>query len=140
MKKEKLSAQDLKRVKKLIKQLDSTAEFRLQAFNKAQENGYVSIIRKDKKIVGMGWIFPRQTLLRTQAVVEDMIVDEEYRGRGLGEKILINLLKWAKKNGVQMAELTTNPKRIAANNLYKKTGFWLHETNHYLLNLKSWKK
>ena len=83
----------------------------------------------------MGWIFPRQTMLMCQAVVEDMIVDESQRGKGLGEKILRDLIKWAKRNGVEVIELTTNPKRLAANSLYKKVGFKLHETNHYLLNL-----
>ena len=84
----------------------------------------------------MGWIFPRQTMLRNQAVVEDMIVDESQRGKGLGEKILRNLIDWAKKEGVEVVELTTNPKRVAANSLYQKVGFKLHPTNHYLLNLK----
>jgi len=64
-----------------------------------------------------------------------MIVDLDYRGRGLGEKILLNLIAWARKKGIEVVELTTNPKRVAANNLYKKIGFKLHETNHYLLNL-----
>ena len=83
----------------------------------------------------MGWIFPRQTLLRHQAVIEDMIVDETYRGKGLGRKILLDLIEWAKKQGVEVVELTTNPKRIAANELYKSVGFQLHPTNHYLLRL-----
>jgi len=83
----------------------------------------------------MGWIFPRRTLLRKQAVVEDMIVNGNYRGQGLGEKILRDLIKWAKKEGIEVIELTTNPKRVAANSLYKKVGFKLHETNHYLLKL-----
>jgi len=135
MKKEKLSASDINQIKRLIGQLDSTAVFKPGAFYKAQQNGYVNLIRIDKKIIGLGWIFPRQTLLRKQAVVEDMIVDLDYRGRGLGEKILLNLIAWARKKGIEVVELTTNPKRVAANNLYKKIGFKLHETNHYLLNL-----
>ena len=85
--------------------------------------------------MGMGWIFPRRTLLRKQAVVEDMIVNEKYRGRGLGEKILLDLISWAKKQKIEVIELTTNSKRVAANSLYQKIGFKLHPTNHYLLNL-----
>lgn len=135
MKKEKLSASDINQIKRLIGQLDSAAVFKPRAFYKAQQNGYVNLIRIDKKIIGLGWIFSRQTLLRKQAVVEDMIVDQDYRGRGFGEKILLNLIEWARKKGIEVVELTTNPKRVAANNLYKKIGFKLHETNHYLLNL-----
>ena len=83
----------------------------------------------------MGWIFPRQTMLRNQAVIEDMIVDDNQRGKGYGKEIVLDLIKWAKNNGVEMIELTSNPKRIAANELYKKVGFNLHPTNHYLMKL-----
>ncbi len=127
---------DLTDLKKLTSQLDATAVVNEQSLYKAMLNGYVSKVVRRGKLIGMGWIFPRQTLLRNQAVVEDMIVDEKYRGKGIGEKILLDLIRWAKENGVEVVELTTNPKRIAANSLYKKVGFWLHETNHYLLNLK----
>lgn len=127
---------DLKRVKELVSQLDSSAVIDEQSLYKAVLNGYVSKVYDKKKLIGMGWIFPRQTLLRRQAVVEDMIVDDKYRGKGLGRKILLDLIKWAKKEGVEVVELTTNPKRVAANELYKNVGFKLHPTNHYLLQLK----
>lgn len=127
---------DLKKIKDLILQLDSTALFDEQSLYKAMFNGYVSKVEKNGKLLGMGWIFPRQTMLRCQAVVEDMIVHESQRGKGLGEKILRDLIKWAKKQGVEVVELTTNPKRIAANSLYQKVGFKLHPTNHYLLKLR----
>lgn len=126
---------DLSKVKSLIKQLDSSAVFNEQSLYKAMLTGHVSQVKDNGKLIGMGWIFPRQTLLRRQAVVEDMIVDEKYRGKGLGEKILKDLLLWAKNQGVEVVELTTNPKRVAANSLYQKVGFQLHPTNHYLLKL-----
>ena len=127
---------DLNTVNKLIKQLDPSAKVNEQSLYKAMLNGYLSKVEKNGKLLGMGWIFPRQTLLRKQAVIEDMIVDENQRGKGYGRKILLDLIKWAKKEDVEVVELTTNPKRIAANELYKSVGFWLHKTNHYLLNLK----
>lgn len=127
---------DLERVKKLVSQLDPSAAINEQSLYKAVLDGHVSKIEKKGKLIGMGWIFPRQTMLRSQAVVEDMIVDEKYRGQGLGEKILKDLIKWAESEGVEVIELTTNPKRIAANHLYQKIGFKLHETNHYLLKLR----
>ncbi|OGH47203.1 MAG: hypothetical protein A3A51_01590 [Candidatus Levybacteria bacterium RIFCSPLOWO2_01_FULL_39_10] len=126
---------DLDEVKKLIYQLDPSANINEQSLYKAILNGHLSKVERDGKLVGLGWIFPRRTLLRKQAVVEDMIVNNEYRGQGLGEKILKDLIKWAKKEGIEVIELTTNPKRIAANSLYQKVGFILHPTNHYLLQL-----
>lgn len=127
---------DLKNVRDLISQLDPSATVNEQSLYKAILNGYISKIEKNGKLAGMGWIFPRQTLLRKQAIVEDMIVNEKYRGQGYGEKVLLDLIAWAKKQNVEVVELTTNPERIAANKLYQKVGFKLHPTNHYLLNLK----
>ncbi len=127
---------DLKKVKDLITQLDPSAIINEQSLYKAILDGYISKIEENGEIVGMGWIFPRQTMLRKQAVVEDMIVNDRYRGKGLGKKILRDLIIWAKKQKVEVVELTTNPKRVAANSLYQKVGFKLHETNHYLLKLK----
>lgn len=126
---------DLKSVKDLVAQLDSSAIVNEQSLYKAILDGYISKIEENGELVGMGWIFPRQTLLRRQAVVEDMIVNDKYRGQGLGEKILLDLINWAKRQGVEVIELTTNPKRVAANKLYQKVGFVLHPTNHYLLKL-----
>ena len=127
---------DLNKIKELIDQLDPSATFNEQSLYKAMLEGYVSVVKENGKLLGMGWVFPRQTMLRYQAVIEDMIVDESQRGKGLGEKMLKDLIKWAKKERVEVIELTTNPKRTAANSLYKKIGFKVHETNHYLLNLR----
>ena len=123
-------------IKKLVSQLDSTAEVKEQSFYKAVLFGYIAKVEENGRLLGMGWAYPRQTILRNQAIVEDMIVDESQRGKGLGEKILLDLIAQGKKDGVEVFELTTNPKRIAANGLYQKVGFKLHPTNHYLLDLR----
>jgi len=127
---------EIEEIKKLVEQLDPTAYTDEQKLAAALKNGYAAKeYNEEGRLIGIGWIFPRQTLLRKQAVIEDMIVDEAYRGKGLGRKILRELIRWAKEQGVEVVELTTNPKRVAANELYKSEGFRLHETNHYLLKL-----
>lgn len=123
-------------VVKLVSQLDSAAEVKEQSFYKALLTGYVAKIEEKGRLLGMGWAFPRQTILRHQVIIEDMIVDESQRGKGLGERILLDIIEQGKKDGVEVFELTTNPKRIAANGLYQKVGFKLHPTNHYLLDLR----
>lgn len=128
---------DLERVKELIHQLDSSATMDEQYLYKAILDGFISKVYDEGKLIGMGWIFPRQTALRKQAVVEDMIVDNAYRGKGYGEKILLELLDWARKEDMDTIELTTNPARVAANALYQKVGFQLHPTNHYLYFVKN---
>ena len=119
-------------LKELISQLDSSVKIKEINFYRSLLNGYFSKKVVDGKLVGVGWIYPRQTLLRKQAVLEDIIVDQNHRKKGYGEAITIDLIRWAKENGIEVIELTTNPKRIAANSLYQKLGFNLHPTNHYL--------
>lgn len=128
---------DLKRIGELVRQLDPTAKVGEYSLYRASLEGYLSQRYDGNKLIGMGWIFPRQTMLRRQAVVEDMIVDEKYRGKGLGKEILLDLLEWARSQKVEVVELTTNPLRVAANELYRKVGFRLHSTNHYLLKIKN---
>jgi ribosomal protein S18 acetylase RimI-like enzyme len=123
---------DMERVKELVRQLDPSTLVNEQSLYKAMLDGFLSKIYEGEKLIGMGWIFPRQTLSRKQAVVEDMIVDNAYRGKGYGKKMLLELINFAKKEGMDMIELTSHPSRIAANELYKKCGFVLHQTNHYL--------
>ncbi len=127
---------ELDTIRLLVAQLDSTAHVNEQSLHVALRNGYVSTVKDGDTLVGMGWIFPRQTLLRKQAVIEDVVVDELYRGKGYGERILNDLITWAQSNMIEVVELTTHSGRIPANALYKKCGFVLHETNHYLLDLR----
>lgn len=125
---------DLERVKELVKQLDSSAVVKEQNIYRAVLEGYFSVAYDNGKLIGIGWAFPRQTMLRKQAVIEDMIVDENYRGKGVGFKILDDVIQRALEDGVEVVELTTNPNREAANKLYQRYGFRLHITNHYLYN------
>jgi GNAT superfamily N-acetyltransferase len=123
---------DLEQLTKLISQLDSATRVKEINFYRSVLNGYVSKKYVDGKLVGLGWIFPRRTLSRKQAVVEDMIVDNSQRGKGYGKEILFDLMRWAKEDGVEVIELTSGSHRVPANELYKKVGFQLHPTNHYL--------
>lgn len=69
------------------------------------------------------------------AVVEDVVVDEDFRGRGLGTKLtrkLIDIASWMKAKHIG---LYTNPARAAANAMYQKMGFVKKDTNYYRINL-----
>lgn len=126
---------DLKRVNELLLQLDNSAVFNEQSFYKSMLCGHLETVYDGELLIGMGWIYPRQTALRHQAVVEDMIVSEEYRGKGYGDALLMGLEKWAKDQGVEVIELTSGYHREAAHKLYKRHDFKIHETAHMLKKL-----
>lgn len=53
----------------------------------------------------------------------DIIVDEEFRGKGLGRRILDGILSWAKINGAETAYLQVMVDNKDALALYQKLGF-----------------
>ena len=126
---------NFKELDNLIKQLDPSASVNEHNFYKSILNGHCSKKYIKDKLIGIGWIFPRQTYLRKQAVIEDVVVNQTYRGKGYGEEITLDLVNWEKNNNLEVIELTSGSHRIAANSLYKKVGFKLHPTNHYLYKI-----
>jgi len=64
-----------------------------------------------------------------RAIIEDIVVDESARGRGIGEALTRAALQLAEEYGAVGVMLTSNPRRVAANRLYQKMGFNRWETN-----------
>lgn len=63
--------------------------------------------------------------------IEDVIVDQRMRGKGLGRKLMEQALVKAEAVGAKAISLSSNPKRIAANQLYQRLGFEQITTNVY---------
>lgn len=63
--------------------------------------------------------------------IEDVVVDEARRGKGFGKELVEHAVSYAGgQKGVSLM-LTSNPQRIAANNLYRSAGFGQVHTNVY---------
>ncbi len=67
----------------------------------------------------------------TKAWIEDVVVDERARGKGVGKELMNHALNVAKELGAKSADLTSRPSREAANKLYQAIGFEGRETNVY---------
>lgn len=66
-----------------------------------------------------------------RAWIEDVVVDGEARGQGVGEALNRHALDLAASLGARTVDLTSRPSREAANRLYQRLGFVLRETNVY---------
>lgn len=66
-----------------------------------------------------------------RAWIEDVVVDGEARGRGVGEALSRRALAVAADAGARTVDLTSRPSREAANRLYQRIGFVQRETNVY---------
>ena len=72
-----------------------------------------------------------------RAWIEDVVVDEQARGHGVGELLNRAALDRARALGAKTVELTSRPSREAANRLYQRIGFVARDTNVYRYSLDS---
>ncbi len=70
-----------------------------------------------------------------RAWIEDVVVDETARGKGIGEALTRAALTRAGELGARTVDLTSRPSREAANRLYQRMGFKLRESNLYRYTL-----
>ncbi len=63
-----------------------------------------------------------------RAWVEDVVVDKDARGHGIGEKLIRTALARAEDEGAKTVDLTSRPSRVEAHRLYKRCGFEMRET------------
>jgi ribosomal protein S18 acetylase RimI-like enzyme len=70
-----------------------------------------------------------------RAWIEDAVVDEPARGRGVGERLIRSALELAQEHGARTVDLTSRPSRTAANRLYERLGFETRDTNVYRFTL-----
>lgn len=66
-----------------------------------------------------------------RAWIEDVVVDEAARGKGVGELLNRAAIEHAARAGAKTVDLTSRPSREAANRLYQRIGFQARETNVY---------
>ena len=72
----------------------------------------------------------------TRALIEDVVVEKDARGRGLGEMLTREAIRLALNQGARSIDLTSSPAREAANRLYRRLGFEPRETNLYRYSVK----
>ena len=66
-----------------------------------------------------------------RAWIEDVVVDTEARGMGIGQALNEYAINLAEQAGAKTIDLTSRPSRESANRLYKRLGFVARETNVY---------
>ena len=99
------------------------------------ENSHLFFLVKDEQIAGMLTIGIYHSPTGGKAWIEDVVVDESFRGQGLSKLLVAHAIEFTKSMGIPSLMLTSNPKRIAANKLYQAMGFERKETNVYRMTL-----
>ncbi len=90
----------------------------------------------DGRIVGTLTLIVFRIPTGVRAWIEDVVVDNAARGKGVGEALTVAALDVARQKGAKTVDLTSRPSREAANRLYQRVGFERRETNLYRYNLE----
>lgn len=101
----------------------------------SSEASILLLAEEDGKILGSLTlvVFAIPTAIR--AWIEDVVVDDAARGRGVGKALNNEALSLARRAGATTVDLTSRPSREAANRLYQRLGFEQRGTNVYRYNL-----
>jgi GNAT superfamily N-acetyltransferase len=116
-----LTVPDMDRVRALIADPDVTVLFATEG----------------DEVIGTATVIVYTTPFWLKARIDEVVVDQGSRGRGVGEAIVSACLDFARRKGAQVAELQSGrgPQREVANRLYRRMGFELRDSNLYRIKL-----
>ncbi len=117
--------QNIKDQKNLVKRIGALADSKTSSF---------FVVELNKKIIafgGLAWyVIPSKGLI---AWVEEVIVDEENRGKGIGRALMEKILATATSKKIQQIKLTSSTP--VSKNLYTSLGFLKKDHDYMVKNL-----
>jgi len=93
--------------------------------------------KENNKVLGMALMCTYTVISGIKGWVEDVVVDVEHRGKGIGRRLMEKLVELGKENGLTEILLFSADKRIEAINLYKSLGFKEKESRIYVLKTEA---
>lgn len=93
------------------------------------------VVRDEGRIIGAASVLVYTTPAYGKARIEDVVVDEHSRGKGVGEALVRRCIEVARMHGAEILELQSARHREVANRLYPRLGFKLRDSNLYRLAL-----
>ena len=97
----------------------------------ASENSHLFFLMQDEQVAGMLTVGIYYSPTGGKAWIEDVVVDETFRGQGLSKLLVAHAIQFVESKQIPLLMLTSNPTRVAANKLYQAMGFGRKETNVY---------
>lgn len=121
---------------RLMPQLSSSAPAPTEAWLKELigSDTVLFVARIDGRIVGSLSLVLTRIPVGLKAWIEDVVVDEAWRGRRVGEHLSRAAIERAQQAGARNINLESRPSREAAHRLYRRIGFQVRETSVYRYN------
>ncbi|MBO7301709.1 MAG: GNAT family N-acetyltransferase [Bacteroidaceae bacterium] len=118
----------------LLKQLStSPQQFTADSLQEiiSSSASHLFILECEEKPVGMLTLGEYLAPTGRKMWIEDVVVDNAFRGRSFGAMLVKHAIEFASSLGAGTLMLTSRPSRVAANALYRSCGFLPKETNMY---------
>jgi GNAT superfamily N-acetyltransferase len=94
---------------------------------------YAVVAVRDDKVVGLLHAFERPALDKPhEVVVQALVVDDAYRGTGIGGELMAAAEAWAGRLGIDGVSLYTNVDRKGAYAFYERRGYDHVATSHLM--------
>jgi ribosomal protein S18 acetylase RimI-like enzyme len=97
---------------------------------------YLFVARDGASVVGMLTLATFLIPTAWRGWIEDVVVDEASRGKGVAGALIQRALDRAAEVGCRTVDLTSRPDRGAANRLYTRLGFEARNTNVFRYDLQ----
>lgn len=125
---EKLNIEDLSQVLKLHStlipfEISFDKSFEIYKEMLKNENYYLVVAKEDNKIIGSAIGICCKCLAVSFLVIEDVIVKDGLRGKGLGKKLMQSLDEFAERKHCAYAILVSSDFRKNAHKFYENIGF-----------------
>lgn len=97
----------------------------------------ILIAADDGKVVGMTIVSIVMATLDRNVYMEDLVVDSECRGKGVGGKLLDAVQDWGRAHGCRRLEFTSSSreKKAGAKGFYESHGAEVRDTNAFRAEL-----
>ena len=102
----------------------------------SSESSTLFLMYSGETLIGMSTIATYLCPTGRKSWIEDVVIDQNYRGKGLGRRMLDYLLAYVQKQEDTTLMLTSRPSRVAANQLYQSLDFEKRNTNVYRIKCK----
>ncbi|UWX56429.1 GNAT family N-acetyltransferase [Maribacter litopenaei] len=87
---------------------------------------------QEEELIGIAMMANYKVISGYKGMIEDVIVSEAHRGKGIGRKLMEVLLQQAEKRKLDDILLFSGHHRTAAISLYKSLGFTLKNSGLYI--------
>jgi ribosomal protein S18 acetylase RimI-like enzyme len=134
---EKNSVDTYSSIMGLLPQLyDNVFKLTYDDFGNILKSNYLKIFiaQSNNRVIAIGTLVSYIKLTGNVGIIEDFVVDEKYRGTGVGSNLLNHVVNYGFNSGISFIDVNT--RREEASLFYKKNGFLEKGINRKLYSLR----